>query len=634
VWHRALVLFAVLLGGGALSAAPSAAASPLQCAPTADSSTPAAPSPGKPCWIDMTPYPFGIDGGPVDTTTRDCAPPFPPGRNYNGDGPCYRTVTSIAFRAWNRGLAAVDRSPFGVWLFNGTRWFPDPTFPGPSVCSGNKVLWAGKLDYWLIGSNVCRFDGTAFQWEPLALPPAALAHAPINPDTGLPWPITVTSGACFSWDNCWFFANYGVVVHWDGQVLRDASLGLGATPWLQGRFTAAVARTDTSGNPFAFAVAGTDTGTGQTPALLPPQPDGSSPPQLFDSQGGAFSPLTFSPPTLPQPGDPYRTDLVAVDFGAQGGWVAGNPAGVAIGTRPGPRTSTATQPAPLSRLAADGAAAPCAGYDASTFPFTPANAATLNSGYLWSTISLIPGTGSALIGGRYFSGSRGSNANSNNGLGEPTIVTASCGQPPTTTRFVVPDPLSADPAHAQSIPADLTGSTTTVAANAVNDAWATTGSGTLALNNGQGGTANQRPHLYRLTDGQPPLAPAGDDREPRPSLFTLDPPVYVEPPPTYVTPPSTTTQTVKPSKPKRLKPAVYAVRSKVTRARNGTVTLHISFRIRRPVTLGVEALHDHRVVSSSGLRPFRGSHGELSLTLKLNPWPNQIRFVYPKRKSP
>ena len=62
---------------------------------------------------------------------------------------CYETVTSMAFRSSIRGLAAtapqVDGSnnPYGVWLFNGTRSFPDPTFPGNGACAGSTVVWAG-----------------------------------------------------------------------------------------------------------------------------------------------------------------------------------------------------------------------------------------------------------------------------------------------------------------------------------------------------------------------------------------------------------------------------------------------------------------------------------------------------------
>ncbi len=30
---------------------------------------------------------------------------------------------------------------------------------------------------------------------------------------------SITSAACFAWNNCWFFGTYGTVVHWDGSVL-------------------------------------------------------------------------------------------------------------------------------------------------------------------------------------------------------------------------------------------------------------------------------------------------------------------------------------------------------------------------------------------------------------------------------
>src|SRR5215472_349261 len=142
------------------------------CAGVPDDSTQTAPAPGHPCWVAANPYPFGTDGNPVDPTSGTCV---------RSPLLCYLNVTSMAFRAWNRGLAATTNpgaspTPFGVWLFNGTRWYPDPTFPGASVCKGNTVLWAGKLDYWLIGTGqngwapLCRFDGSNFLWEPLPMP--------------------------------------------------------------------------------------------------------------------------------------------------------------------------------------------------------------------------------------------------------------------------------------------------------------------------------------------------------------------------------------------------------------------------------------------------------------------------------
>src|ERR1700730_9246210 len=127
--------------------------------------------PGGPCWVEE-PYPFDSEGrGEVDTSPGSkCAP----GSNGEELDSCYLTVTSMDFRAWNRGLAATvgtastnggerKATPYGVWIFNGTRWFPDPTFPGQSVCKGTKIVWAGKLDYWLVGgppnwANLCRFD--------------------------------------------------------------------------------------------------------------------------------------------------------------------------------------------------------------------------------------------------------------------------------------------------------------------------------------------------------------------------------------------------------------------------------------------------------------------------------------------
>src|SRR6202042_1802304 len=100
------------------------------------------------------------DGGPADPTAADCL-------QYS----CYLPVESMAFRAWNRGLALVNSAnSYGVWSYNGTSWVPNPSFPGAGTCSGNKILWAGKLDYWVIGSSggswpaLCRYDAADFVW--------------------------------------------------------------------------------------------------------------------------------------------------------------------------------------------------------------------------------------------------------------------------------------------------------------------------------------------------------------------------------------------------------------------------------------------------------------------------------------
>src|SRR5262249_14536169 len=153
----------------------------------------------------------------------------------------------------------------------------------------------------------------------------ALAHVPVDVNNK-PQPGAINAGSCFSWDNCWFFGSYGVVLHWDGNALSDAAPDTASSPWLGTNYLAAIERPDASGNPFGLAV-GTSGGT-QKGQQLPARPDGSPPPELYSSTGAAFSPLSFSPPSTPQNGDPYRTDLVAVDDDSSGHlWVAGDPVG-------------------------------------------------------------------------------------------------------------------------------------------------------------------------------------------------------------------------------------------------------------------------------------------------------------------
>jgi hypothetical protein len=546
-------------------------------------------------------------------------------------------ATSMAFRAWNRGLAGAGLPTFnsggtvafGVWLYNGTNWFPDPSFPGSGVCPGSTVLWAGKLDYWLIGSTggrlsgsnigptqtLCRFDGVNLVWEPLSLPQATLDRLPVYTGTTTPYG-GITAGACYAWNNCWFFGTDGIKVHWDGQALSDASTGPGVTPWLQGDFTAAVTRTDPAGNDFGLAV---NTGSSSLPNQTPPvpaQPDGSPPPQVFGSRGGPFAPLGFFPPPAVPRGQPSTTDLVAIDSDPHGdAWVAGYPA-----TWEGHRVG----PAPLLRITPDGVPASCAGYDATTFTYDPSS-----TEYGWTSLSVFPNDGSALAGLRYVGTSVVAPPFTNDI--EPGLVAAVCGQAPVRTFFRIPDPRSANPSTAPVVPGDYAGSTTALAALAFNDAWAATSDGALLVN-GQG--APTKPHLYLWTDGQAPNAPAGDDNESRPSLFTIDPPVYVVQSPTIIVLPPTkhTHKKRRRRRTIRLAPPIYRVQAKVAPAGGSAFTLYITFRVRRPVTIGLQALIGNRVVASSGMSFFRGGTGQLVITLYRQSWPTRLRFVTPESR--
>jgi hypothetical protein len=564
---------------------------------------------GQPCWTDVTPYPFGADGNP--TTSNPL------------------TIKSMAFRAWNRGLATTSPSVpgapdnYGLWIWNGNRWYPDPTFPGQSVCPGDKVLWAGKLDYWVVDSSgwgsLCRFDGVNYQWEPLPVPAATLARVPRDSQGKLANG-SITSGACFSWDDCWFFGPFGVVVHWDGQTLRDASPGLGASPWLRGGYAAAAVGTDGAGNRLGFAATWATDGGSTGSDQLPSQPDGAPPPQLFGSGGAAFKELPFSPPTAAPPASPYQTDLVAVTIDGDGrGWVAGRPSGDTASNAP------RSGPAPLLPVSPQGDTVPCAGYGPSSF-----QTYGLRSGhdsYLWSGLSGIYGTGDVIAGGQYQPPSAGTGIN-DDGSGEPALVRASCGQTAQVTRFRIPDPTGG------SMPADRTGTVAAVAANAVNDAWAATTSGVSMHSDGT--QVSQAPHFYHLTDGQPPEAPAGDDQEARQLVFTVDPPIYVQSPgvvPAAQPAPTTVTKTVTTVRRKKALPPIYAFKAgKPIPLRNGKFLLKFTFKVRPPAAIGIEATRGKRkqVVSTTGLRHFKGKKGQLVLTLDRRRWPDHFRFILPK----
>lgn len=607
-----------MVAGALTGAAPVRADAPA-CATTYDPATPATASPGSPCWVDVTPYPFGIDGTPVDPSAPYC---------LALESACYLQVDSLAFRAWNRGLAAVSpppnipsggTTPFGVWRYNGTRWYPDPTFPGQSVCQGTTVLWAGKLDYWLIGGTasttstaagklpqwpeLCRYDGVDDVWEPLAVPAATAIQAELEGQTL----VGITAGACFAWNNCWFFGTGGVVVHWDGQSLSNVSAGLGTIPHLEASasYTDALAGTNAGGTAFGMAVAASNRNSEPV----------SPAPQMFTSAGEAFSPAAFPIPAVTEP-----TDLVAVSADARGdAWVAGNPDGVLPGAATdSPQTFCSrtncpnlqpVQPAPLAPISSRGAALPCpADTPADEFMYYARGSAT---SYLWTSIGVMPG-GDAIAGG--WVGSNGSGT-------EPVLAQVSCSGPPVLTSFV--DPTTGDAV-------DPGGYVSAIAANAVNDVWAATSDSQDTF---------EPPQLYQLTDGQAPLAPAGNDHESRPvvaqqepTIFQFSPPVtiQVQPPPRIVK---------KPGKRKRKKvtlPSPVYDLPKVPRlVQTGTNTfvLTLTFRVHGKVTIGLEALHGTKVISASGLKTFNGGAGSLSLRLDRDDWPTGLKFVLPTKRK-
>ncbi len=608
---------------------------------------PAGPAPGSPCWVEVDPYPFGSEGIPVETPAQSCALVF------KGEAPpasqCALTVTSMAFRAWNRGLAATTTSetpasnPYGVWLFNGVTWFPSPGFPGYNVCPGHTVVWAGKLDYWLIGgptdlgwSRLCRFDGATLEWESLELPAATKQRVTvIAGKEERRRPGGITSAACLAWNDCWFFGTYGTVVHWDGTQLSDASPNL-SLKWLQGEYTAAVARQDPLGDPFGVAVGATaEFHSGESTSEILPEHEEAAPPEMQASSGGAFTPVAFTPPTNPQAGDSYRTDLVAVDFDSAGqGWVAGNPPGRRVGPFSGHEFPPVSPPlAPLSPLvpvSTSGASTTCSGPPRGRFTFTPPafNVAEPPNSFLWSSIAVIPGSSEALAGGSLLPPREGTvqDPNSRPVEGEPVIAQATCDGETTVTRFRVEDPTyKGSLPKPPLVPADREGYVSAVAANAANDAWAATTPGRLTMDSGVVANSEpQPPHLYRLTDGSKPDAPEGDDLEERPLELNLDPPILVlEPPPPPPPPPPpatvTKTHTVK------LPPAIYGVKARLHGKRS--LSLYLSFRIRRPVTIGAQALQHGRIVSEARPRRFAGARGLLILKLDRKRWPTKVRFV-------
>src|SRR5262249_39436313 len=124
---------------------------------------------------------------------------------------------------------------------------------------------------------------------------------------------------------CWFFGDFGTMVHWDGKVLSDATPDTGKSPGLAVEYTGVDSRTLPDGTDVGIAVASSGDALGRPQVgvglNLPPA-------QLFSSDGTTWTTSSYSPPTVPRPGDPYRTNLTAVSAASDGtGWTIGTPAG-------------------------------------------------------------------------------------------------------------------------------------------------------------------------------------------------------------------------------------------------------------------------------------------------------------------
>jgi hypothetical protein len=582
---------AVLSALAMLAAAPSPASAAGGCAPyvttriepngtTTSKQEPSEKPPEKrnPCWVEQ-PYPF-VEETELEPGVKTVIP---------------FKVTSLAFRAWNRGLAATTG---GVWIFNGERWYQNPSFPGSGECPGQTILWAGKLDYWLVGPqgpynwpNICRYDGETHEWIPLAVP------------SGHPPGGSITSGACFAWNDCWFFGSYGVVLRWNGQGLTNVSPSP-SEGWLLGEYTAAVARQDPAGNPLGVAVAAASHRS-EAVEPLPPQPNGAPAPQIYSLAGEPFSPLQF-----PRPAHP--TDLVTVGLDPAGqGWVAGNPPGrSAFGRGAKQETTEKPMPSPLLPISTSGSTT-CTGPPESRFTYTgyepniePAG------GFLWTSLGVIPTGGEALVGGM----SRAPGAGPLSA--RPVIVKADCDGAVSVTSF-----LNAQDTGSLQNESPITA----LAANATNDAWAATEAESPL------GGAPTPPRLYRFTDAQRPEAPEGNDLESRPPELEQDKPIFEFIPPKEEAPPPPPPPPIVNQNPSStLPPAVYDVKVKLhTTKRRSRIylSLYLTFKVRRPVKLGAQALRRGRVVSVARAKTFSGQTGQLILNVERKRWPTSVQFT-------
>jgi hypothetical protein len=615
-----------------------------------------APGTAASCWVEE-PYPFVQEGDNDEGGAPTTQPTGLCGENVLP--PCYLTVTSMTFKAWNRGRAVTtnNQGQSMVWTYNGTQWGPEPAFSlQRNKCLGTTIIAASKGDYWLINANssdgqpwqpLCRFDREENEWGPIEIPKSVAQQLTyiIHPGEGPPNEAIatrgggITSGTCFAWNNCWFFGSYGVVLHWSEklvepepgkkeQVLALREAPSPAVPGLLpgGEFLAAAARHGPGAEEFALVVGSNS--EGETPPSFGEPPPGSlqkeaggePPAQLYSSIGGEFSPIGLSLPS--GEGHPFNTKLTAVDVSPAGqGWVAGNPAEQS--------NASAPQPAPLLEVSGTWKSASCAAPP--EFTYAPAQEQTeaeerkaVAGAFAWSSVAAIPDTGEAFFGGSMRRTSKEVIAGdpSEDATREPVIAQVSCGGTTTLTRFRTEESTSSAEQTAKPAPADREGEISALAASAPNDAWATTRSGTFRSG------AFEPPRLYHFTNGRTPEAEAGNEAETRTTQESKD--ESFAPPPPAPAPPAPVIKTTTTKKTVKLPAAIYDVKAAVRSSTVGgsiELNLYITFRLRRTVTVGAHALRNGRVVSVAPVKRFGGRSGTLVLHLSRQRWPTKITFV-------
>jgi hypothetical protein len=652
--------------GTAAASASEGAGTPPKCAAVVTSTPPGAlnptAAPNAPCWVEEK-YPFVGEGKEVEGR-KHLEPSTEPCKTAETEGrPCYLKVLSMTFKAWNEGRAVTEgpkerEGPPLVWAYNGKRWSVDPTFLAQAKnCTGTTIISAGKGDYWLVNASpkatgepwapLCRFDAESDEWGPVSIPATTAErltylgeHESIRTRSG-----GITSGACFAWNNCWFFGSYGVVLHWSEEppsagaepllALREA--GTPYTPGLisGGEFLGAAVGQAPGGESFALAVGSNSEGTNSPSGREQVTPlqttaGGEPPAELYSSIGGPFAPVNFIAPHLTEAEDPYDGSLVAVSVDPAGsGWVAGGSA--EHRTEPPLHVGYKPQVSPLVPVTASGESI-CV--KPPLFAFAPEGepvSGAVPGAFWWSSIAVIPGTSEAIAGGamRRTAGEVIAGDPSEDAQPEPVIAQVACDGTVTLTRFRTNEVLENGTVTSNPAPADREGHVTAVAASAPNDAWATTSKGDFPPDTTEGRStpAVAPPHLYHLTDGLPPDAEAGNSLETR---VKREPPVPVfheeTPPPA----PAPVVLTVTTKRTIKLPPAIYGVKSSVhtsTVAGHTKIDLYLTFRLRRAVTVGARALRNGHVVSVAKATRFRGRTGKLVLSLDRAHWPTKVTFT-------